>query len=78
MLLRDGGVIATDTTPSSTSCAGSARNADQYSIDLEARERERTGSPTLKVGYNRVHGYYIEITQAQSAAAPADTSAAKR
>ena len=50
----------------------SARNADQYLEDLEARERARTGIANLKVGYNRVHGFYIEMTRAQAASAPAD------
>ncbi len=49
-----------------------SRNADGYLTDLEARERTRTGIRTLKVGYNRVHGYYIEISKAQSARAPED------
>jgi len=40
--------------------------------ELEARERQRTGIPTLKVGYNRVHGYYIEISRAHSERAPED------
>ena len=39
---------------------------------MEARERQRTGLPSLKLGYNRVHGYYIEISRAQAANAPAD------
>ncbi|SVC23078.1 uncharacterized protein METZ01_LOCUS275932, partial [marine metagenome] len=47
-------------------------NADQFLLDLEANEKERTGIPTLKLGYNRVHGYYIEISKAQAAKAPAE------
>ena len=43
-------------------------NAGQYLIDLELREKERTGISTLKVGYNRVHGYYIEISKGQAGA----------
>ena len=50
-------------TTNSTTCAGSPPNADQYLVDLESRERERLGVSTLKLGYNRVHGYYIEISQ---------------
>src|SRR5207342_2310997 len=45
-------------------------HADQFLIDLEARERAATGIATLKVGYNRVHGYYIEISKGQSDRAP--------
>jgi DNA mismatch repair protein MutS len=41
-------------------------NAGQYLVDLEQREKERTGISTLKVGYNRVHGYYIEISKGQA------------
>src|SRR5262249_2094820 len=47
-------------------------NADQYLERLELRERERTGLTGLKVGYNRVHGFYIEMSKAQAARAPAD------
>ena len=42
------------------------------SYDLEIKERERTGINTLKIGYNRVSGYYIELTRAQAEQAPAD------
>ena len=45
-------------------------NAGKYLLDLEIQEKERTGINTLKVGYNRVHGYYIEISKGQSAQAP--------
>jgi DNA mismatch repair protein MutS len=45
-------------------------HADQFLIDLEAREREASGIATLKVGYNRVHGYYIEISKGQADKAP--------
>jgi len=47
-------------------------NADAFLLDLEQRERERTGISTLKVAYNRVHGFYIELTRAQAEKAPAD------
>ena len=47
-------------------------NAGDYLVDLETRERARTGISTLKVGYNRVHGYYIEISRGQAEQAPAD------
>jgi DNA mismatch repair protein MutS len=46
-------------------------HADQYLVELEQRERESSGIATLKVGYNRVHGYYIEIGKSQAARAPA-------
>lgn len=41
-------------------------------IDLEAREKARTGLSHLKVGYNRVHGYFIELPSKQAEQAPAD------
>jgi DNA mismatch repair protein MutS len=49
-----------------------ARDARQYLADLERRERERTGIKTLKVGYNKVFGYYIEVSKANSEAVPDD------
>jgi DNA mismatch repair protein MutS len=49
-----------------------SEHADQYLVELEARERQRTGIANLKVGFNRVHGYYIEVSRAQSRAAPAE------
>ncbi len=49
-----------------------ARDARQFLVDLERRERERTGIKTLKVGYNKVFGYYIEVSKANLKAIPAD------
>ncbi|MDO8613134.1 MAG: DNA mismatch repair protein MutS, partial [Dehalococcoidia bacterium] len=49
-----------------------ARDARQFLADLERRERERTGIKTLKVGYNKVFGYYIEVSRANMKAVPAD------
>jgi DNA mismatch repair protein MutS len=72
VLLRDGGVIATGYDVDLDELRRIATNADQYLADLEARERARTGIATLKVGYNRVHGFYIELTRGQAASAPAD------
>jgi DNA mismatch repair protein MutS len=70
VLIRDGGVIATGYDDELDELRSIADNADQYLIDLEAREKARTGIPTLKLGYNRVHGYYIEISKAQASKAP--------
>jgi DNA mismatch repair protein MutS len=70
MLIRDGGVIAPGYDDELDDLAAIAANADQYLLDLEKRERERTGISTLKLGYNRVHGYYIEISRAQADKAP--------
>ena len=65
MLIRDGGVIASGYDAELDELRDISSNADGYLTDLERRERERTGLPSLKVGYNRVHGYFIEISKAQ-------------
>jgi DNA mismatch repair protein MutS len=72
VLLRDGGVIASGYDSELDELRTLSENADQFLIDLEARERERTGIANLKVAYNRVHGYYIEISRAQAERAPVD------
>ncbi len=72
MLIRDGGVIADGFDDELDDLRNVAANADQYLLDLEAREKSRTGIPTLKLGYNRVHGYYIEISKAQADKAPVE------
>lgn len=72
VVIRDGGVIAAGFDDELDELRGISENAGQYLVDLEIRERERTGISTLKVGYNRVHGYYIEISRMQSEQAPAD------
>ncbi len=72
VLIRDGGVIAPGYDPELDELRALSGNADQFLVDLEARERERTGIHTLKVAYNRVHGYYIEISRAQADKAPDD------
>ncbi len=72
MLIRDGGVIADGYDAELDDLRNIATNADQYLIDLETRERERTGISTLKLGYNRVHGYFIEISKGQATRAPDD------
>ena len=70
LLLRDGGVIADGYDAELDELRTLSTRADQFLIDLEQREREATGIATLKVGYNRVHGYYIEISKAQADKAP--------
>lgn len=72
VVIREGGVIADGYDAELDDLRNISTNAGQYLLDLETRERERTGIPTLKVGYNRVHGYFIELTSAQSEKAPAD------
>jgi DNA mismatch repair protein MutS len=70
VLLRDGGVIAEGFDAELDELRVLSTNADQFLVDLEARERAATGIATLKVGYNRVHGYFIEISKGQSERAP--------
>jgi DNA mismatch repair protein MutS len=72
MLIRDGGVIADGYDDELDELRAIAANADQYLLDLETREKERTGIATLKLGYNRVHGYYIEISKGQADKAPVE------
>jgi DNA mismatch repair protein MutS len=69
-LLRDGGVIRPGFDAELDELRTLSTNADQFLVDLEAREKAATGIPTLKVGYNSVHGYYIEISKGQSDKAP--------
>ncbi|MFO1423474.1 MAG: DNA mismatch repair protein MutS [Candidatus Competibacteraceae bacterium] len=71
-VLRDGGVIAPGYDAELDQLRNLSEHADDYLVELEARERQRTGIANLKVGFNRVHGYYIEVTRAQSQAVPAD------
>ena len=63
-LMTRGGVIADGFDEELDRLRNLSENADQFLLDLEAREREATGIAGLKVGYNRVHGYFIEITNA--------------
>ncbi|WP_250463861.1 DNA mismatch repair protein MutS [Microbulbifer litoralis] len=72
VVIRDGGVIATGYDSELDELRSISENAGDYLVQLEVREKERTGIPTLKVGYNRVHGYFIEISRGQSDKAPAD------
>ena len=71
-LIRDGGVIAEGHDAELDELRKLSEHADQYLADLEARERERSGIATLRVNYNRVHGYYIEVTRTQADKVPAD------
>ncbi len=70
VLIRDGGVIAEGYDEALDEFRNISTNADQYLLDLESRERKATGINSLKVGYNRVHGYYIEISRLQSENVP--------
>ena len=70
VLIRDGGVIADGYDAELDELRNLSQNADQYLLDLETRERERTGISTLKVAYNRVHGFYIEVSRTHSDQVP--------
>jgi DNA mismatch repair protein MutS len=70
MLLRDGGVIADGHDADLDDLRRLDTDAGSYLTDLEARERAATGIATLKVGYNRVHGYYIEFGKTHDAKVP--------
>lgn len=70
LLIRDGGVIAEGYNAELDEWRSLADGATQYLDDLERRERETTGIDTLKVGFNAVHGYYIQISQGQAHKAP--------
>ena len=62
-ILRDGGVIAAGYDAELDELKRISEHSDQYLLDLEARERERSGIANLRLGYNRVQGYYIEINR---------------
>ena len=72
VVIRDGGVIADGYDTELDELRGLSQNAGEYLLELEQRERQRTGISTLKVGYNRVHGYYIELSRLQSETVPGD------
>ncbi|MEQ1913612.1 MAG: DNA mismatch repair protein MutS [Sideroxydans sp.] len=71
-VLREGGVIADGFDAELDELRGIQTNCGDFLLELEARERARTGINTLKVEYNRVHGFYIEVSIAQSVNVPDD------
>ncbi|WP_082616396.1 DNA mismatch repair protein MutS [Massilia sp. Root418] len=71
-MVRDGGVIARGFDAELDELRGLSENAGQYLVDLETRERARTGIANLRVEYNRVHGFYIEVTNGQADKVPED------
>jgi len=72
VVLRDGGVIAQGYNAELDELRALGKNADDFLVQLEQRERERSGIKTLKVSYNKVHGYYIEISRLHSEQVPQD------
>ncbi len=72
VLLRDGGVIAAGVDSELDELRGISQNCDAYLLDMEARERARTSIPNLRVQFNKVHGFYIEVTGSHLDKVPAD------
>ncbi len=72
VLLRDGGVIAAGIDADLDELRGISQNCDAFLLDLEARERTRTAIPNLRVQFNKVHGFYIEVTASHQDKVPAD------
>ncbi|MBL4797336.1 MAG: DNA mismatch repair protein MutS [Oleispira sp.] len=72
VIIRDGGVIANGYDEELDELRSLNQNAGDHLLEIEKREKEKTGLSTLKVGYNRVHGYFIEISRSQSDAAPVE------
>ncbi|MGH8250234.1 MAG: DNA mismatch repair protein MutS, partial [Steroidobacteraceae bacterium] len=71
-LLRDGGVIAAGYDTALDELRSIATGTDRNLLEFEERERRRTGISQLRLGYNRVHGYYIELPRSHAGRAPAD------
>ena len=72
VLLREGGVIARGHDAGLDELRALTQNCDAFLLDLEARERARTAIPNLRVQFNKVHGFYIEVTSSHVDKAPAD------
>lgn len=72
MLIRDGGVIAYRYDAELDELRELSQNANAFLSDLETRERARSGLSNLKVSYNKIHGYYIEINRTQADKVPQD------
>jgi len=70
MIIRDGGVIRPEFDSEFQELHTLSKNSGDFLVQLEQREREQTGISTLKVKYNRVHGFYIEVGKAQALNAP--------
>jgi DNA mismatch repair protein MutS len=68
----DGGVMADGYSPELDELRGLQTNAGEFLVALEAKEKERTGIPNLRVAYNSVHGYYIEVTNSHAQKIPDD------
>jgi DNA mismatch repair protein MutS len=71
-MVRDGGVFAAGFDAELDELRALSQNAGQFLVDLETRERARTGIANLRVEYNKVHGFYIEVTNGQADKVPDD------
>jgi len=71
-LLREGGVMAPGFDADLDELRRISEHSDEALLELETRERERTGFANLRFGYNRVQGYYIEVSRSQAEQVPAD------
>lgn len=71
-IIRDGGVIADGYDKELDELRSINKNNSDFLLNLEAQEKKRTGLSTLKIGYNQVFGFYIEISRTQAVSAPAD------
>ncbi|MDD2926628.1 DNA mismatch repair protein MutS [Rhodoferax sp.] len=71
-LVRDGGVIASGFDAELDELRAIQTNCDSFLLDLETREKARTGIANLRVQYNKVHGFFIEVTQGQIDKVPDD------
>ncbi|MBW8189756.1 DNA mismatch repair protein MutS [Neiella marina] len=72
VVIRDGGVIAPGFDEQLDKLRALSQHANNYLVELEEREKQRTGIATLKVGYNKVHGYFIEVSRSYADQVPAD------
>jgi len=71
-MLREGGVIASGYDADLDELRRISEHSDEALLELESRERARTGFANLRFGYNRVQGYYIEVSRSQADQVPAD------
>jgi len=72
VLIRDGGVIAPGYNADLDELRALSKGATDYLEHIEQREKQRTGIPTLKVGFNKVHGYFIEVSRSYASQVPVE------
>jgi DNA mismatch repair protein MutS len=70
VVIREGGVIADGYDDTLDECRALSQSSGDFLVKLEQAERERSGLSSLKVGYSRVHGFYIELSRQQASQAP--------